>query len=220
MHQFKLALVPLLAAFALTGCNEVKGTFSASAPLELKLKKKTVTLVPGEYRAELSRNRKGDELKLEIRAGKDKNKLSLRLPETTRLPKGSGEFVLRAADTGQAWDVRGQVRVETTVGERERAWESCTIQYNRGYCGRYGRYPYDRYDPYYPHDPYDPYGDRWGRCGGYTYHGYREVEFRPVTTTQTVNLEFADAQTDETVGTFAGGREDVERRYEFMGACR
>lgn len=216
MKKVQLALGSLLAAFVLVGCQEIQGRFEATAPLVLKQKKETITLPPGEYRAEVSRNRKGSELEFQIRRGKQKHEVKLRLPEATRLPKEGGSFVLRAADTGQAWDVRGEMSQETAIGDLIHGHEPCTVQVNRGWCDRYGgRYPRrgDRYDPY------DPYYDGWGRCS-YTYHGFREVDFREVRTTTFVSLEFSDAQTDLTIGTFNGQRADVVRDYEFIGHCR
>lgn len=209
-----------LFGLALVGCNDIKGQLTTQAPLELTMKNgKTVVVPVGDFDAKVKVAKDGKELKLEIKDVDGKNrKLTLKPTRPTKLPRKSGTFEIKGADVGQSWDIRGELRNETTTSDLRMDVEGCTVQYQVRRCngwGRGGGWGYDGWG----HDRYND--GHWRNCYWDTisFPGQRRVSYREIREEFALDLAFVEAASEMALGDFKGGRVDTRRAYENIGPC-
>ncbi|MEQ1877843.1 MAG: hypothetical protein ABL958_14470, partial [Bdellovibrionia bacterium] len=104
-------LIPvLLLALLGTACDDLQGTLSVQSPLTLKTKKETIVLQPGSVSAKLDLDEGDRELEIKVKNAQGKEKeAKLKIPAGMAIPKFSGTLDLKAAQTGQAFDLKGVI---------------------------------------------------------------------------------------------------------------
>lgn len=131
----KKSLLLIAGTLLFTGCVEkVGGRMDVTEDLKLNLKKDTVTIKEGTYRATLGFKTKKKltlKLKTEGDAGK---KITFDLPKGTILSSRNGDFSLSPAQTGQPYTVNGRVDTVTTTSDLYDGVETCYETITRRRC--------------------------------------------------------------------------------------
>jgi hypothetical protein len=123
-------------------------------------------------------------------------------PKSLQLPKDNGEFKLEPSESGQPLTLKGIVATTVNKGGLVKGYERCEIRERRTQC----------------------YVDGQGRtvCQEYwdTYFGRREVDYYPIVTTKTLNMELTESSDSNSVGTLSAKDSYEEREYVYQGFCR
>jgi len=205
-------LIPvLLLALLGTACDDLQGTLSVQSPLTLKTKKETIVLQPGAVSAKLDLDEGDRELEIKVKnaAGKEKE-AKLKIPAGMAIPKFSGTLDLKAAQTGQAFDLKGAIDTDVDEGPSIDTTESCS------YTREVVRYRWVEVK--------DP---RTGKIRRHresyteyeTVYGTREVRYHNKHTTVTGKAEFIEPANGSLLATFNGSRSWSETIYEYQGRC-
>ena len=152
-----------LMATVVTGCNPIHGRFEVAKELALETyrtefqdeycnhvaapdydcPKKQVKAVerfsPGQYRANLDFESERS-MTLKLADGKrGEREIPIQIPGDVTLPRHQGEFWLKAAEIGQAFDLEGTVETNVARSQPTRAVDICQYQVERWACpgGRY-----------------------------------------------------------------------------------
>jgi hypothetical protein len=122
--QTYFALI-LAAAFLVTGCRTFEGRMDTKEKLTFNERKNNVVEV-GQADAKLKIDSK-EKVILEVsKAGRNNNpKITFKIPKHEELPTYDGAFELTAAQTGQPYDVKGDVRTSVSRGPERGGTESC-----------------------------------------------------------------------------------------------
>ncbi len=215
----KLKVFSALAFLGVIACNDLTGTLTLRRDLNVVDKKgHTYTLQSGSYNSKLEYEEDNHRLDIKIKDAVDNKKdieVRLQIPAGMEMPRESGPLVLAGALTGQSFDFRGDVNIDTVITPSESGYESCAYDSYEWVC---------RYDC-------NGYGRGWdrGRPGCYDYCGYeyvtrwgsRAVSFHTETTTTGVSGELMIAGTEENAGTLAVDRiTNSKKIYDEYGDCR
>lgn len=199
--MMKRILVAAALSVGLIGCNEMKGTLSASENLSLNDKDgKVMSVAAGTYNAELeAKDKTTVKVKIEGAGKKGKDlKFYFNLPANAMK---SGQFDIPASQTGQPYGVRGNRDIETTESDVQRGYESCQYEDWEQYC----------------------WADRQGRVVCQTRRvtrwGQRYVEYTDVTETEVLALDLINASS-ATAAHFDGSRSESYRNYRYQNYCR
>jgi hypothetical protein len=137
----KIQKLMYLMPIFLTGCHyPVHGTLEVISPLTLKVHgHHTFEVAPGMHSMAMTRDAHHDkvELKMKVldRAGRER-KVKIHVPDSVTLPDYSGSFTLTSEQTGQPFDLTGNLDTVETDSDSH---------VNREYCG----YGYGYYYGYY-----------------------------------------------------------------------
>lgn len=234
--MLKTPLFVITTLLLLTSCVNTKGTFVAEEDLLFKRKKlfsgrlKDVPVRAGNYKATLKFKTK-KKLKL-ILNGEDK-KIVFKIPEGTRLPSHNGVLNLTASQTGQPYDLYGEVQTDFSRSGQRSERESCSWTTYRRECHRVcedkdDREPRDRDD--IRRDRRRD-GDRDGRrrnrncrrvCEDVpvTHYGYRRVVYHYEYEDKKLFVELMKPASNQMVAAFSGSHHSSNRVVDHSGICR
>jgi len=157
----------LLTSFLLAACQPIAGTLTVAERLVLNVTEyerpldpwcrrgrdrdckepvavvKTGRFHPGSYRAQLELDAK-DAIRLTLfEARKLESVVNLTVPRGTHLPQHEGQFRLPADETGQPYDVAGEIATTYAVSPVVTAWQSCAQSLERWVCKNDGAHDND-----------------------------------------------------------------------------
>ena len=156
-------------------------------------------LPPGQYPAELTLNDK-DVIRLKVKnAAPFDLLLEVEIPAETTLPARTGSFTVSAIESGQIFDLRGNVDTVHSRSSTQVGWESCQRQVLHATCG---------------------YGKKRS-CGHHyiTVYGERPVTYHYEIETKNVWLALVSADRAQELATFAGSQTHHYKIYEDIGYC-
>ncbi len=206
-------LMAAAMAVSFVGCDDIKGTLNVQQQLTLKDEKgKLVVLQPGAFEAAFDLDEDENERELEIKvkdARGKKHEADLPIPTSVAIPRVAGSFVLTGSQTGQAFDLQGEIQTDERNSGPIDTTESCTYTepvrrcWTEEFVGRDGRKRRER------------------RCEwvNETRWGMREVTYHTVTTTVRGTAEFVDANVG-VIATFQGSNSHSIRYNDYVGRCR
>lgn len=209
----KTAVLGLLALCL--ACDPIKGQFTADQALSLKISvevpsdwchegppsscteqvEKTVTVPPGAYQAKLEIQSKR-QMTLSIKGNQEEQRLVVQLPDGSRIPEDNGAIELSAAQIGQSYDLKGEVRTDTDRTPTRRERESCSYQDRIVTCN--GQFCHDQIVT------------RWG---------WRDVEYHMLTETKNVSFRLTPPGAADAAARFEGRRAKTYKVYEYTGMC-
>src|SRR5687768_6690322 len=131
----KKTLSTLVLCLSLFGCDDLSGTIQTQSPLTLKVKKgKLITLDVGSHAAKFDYDESDRELEIKIKdaSGKEQ-KAELKIPSNVAIPERNGSFSLSAAQSGQAFDLSGNVQTQVDTNHFD-GTESCTYTERHERC--------------------------------------------------------------------------------------
>jgi hypothetical protein len=202
----------LLVGLLLMGCDDLSGTLQVSQTLTLKDKKgKAVQIEPGVIQAKLDYDeddgKKEIELKWEDARGKNQ-KVKFLVPSSMNIPKNEGHFELPAAQSGQAYDLVGDITTDVRESGPIQGSESCTYTDIQRVCriireqDRRGRWhEYERC--------HDEYVTRYGR---------REITYHTTTTKISGKADLVDGARGA-IATFDGANTQTVPYTDYTGPC-
>ncbi len=216
-----MKILNLVTLLVLVSCK-FSGEFEAAKNLELKQVKRTVfgndkvTVVPvvaGKYVAEVDFDKgvfKGKKLELVLNQnGKKVVEAEFKIPENVVIPEQNGTVVITAQESGQNYDLYGELKTTHTASEVRqstrrctytrsvnRCEERCTTTGSTRRCERVCRPVLERHS------------------------GYQYYDYRVVTTVKKVDLELYSANTRDEVAQFAGSYSSSSEDVIGSGICR
>lgn len=124
----------LLSALMMTACErEFKGSIVLNSPLAIVQKKGPVIIPAGAFALELDVESK-KEIQLKIKTPAGKRELKIKSSSDLLLPKEGGRVVISGAQTGQAFDIVGEVDYQVHESSDRFRVESCSELITRRVC--------------------------------------------------------------------------------------
>ena len=193
-------------------CDPIEGTLvMPDQPLRVKRDDGfKVRFYKGDYpmKVSLAKNKKSIHVQID-RKGITTH-VTLKVPPGAQVPE-NGRFELLGKNSGQTFDVAGNVKTTKVQSESIQEWEGC-IYYRDEYVCRRRR---DRRHPRRDDRRRPPRREcRWERV---PVEGSRDVEFHYLTTTVRFSSQLSSP--GEGTGTFAGRKVNREKIYTYRGRC-
>lgn len=205
-----------LSFLTLVSCNEkIKGNLALKSQLSVNVTQKSnwcndgsnceevvaKTLPAGDYSAQLQFIGKRD-VEMQVNVNRDQWRINIHVPKGSDMPTENGSISLTSQQTGQPFDLSGDVKTQKENGQTVREHEQCSYTDYRHECYVTGNPPTTvcRDVPY----------TRWG---------YRDVEYYNVKAHREVEMNVLAAQSSEVVGKFTAVNDWTERVYTYQGRC-
>ena len=226
--MMKTPLFILTTLLFLTSCVNTKGTFIAHEGLVFKKKKlfssrlKDVHVGAGSYEATLKFKTK-KKLSL-ILNGEDK-KIVFEIPDGTRLPSNNGTLNLTAEQTGQPYDLFGEIQTDFSRSGQHSDYESCSWTTYRRECRQICE---NKDEEREPRDRDDIRRDRRrdANCRRVcedvpvTHYGHRNVVYHYEYEYKKLFVELMKPASNQMVASFKGTHNSSTRVVEHSGICR
>lgn len=187
--KFVLAISGLLI---LNACKTYDGQLEVRQTLEFNEKKNNF-IEPGLYDAKLKIDSEtSTTLTVAVGSSSKNPKIKFKIPKQEKLPEDNGPFELSAAQTGQPYDIRGDLKTTVTQSDEKMGYESC----------QYHDYVYDcYYQGGKKHCGYFYKEMRGERCIRY-YNRYRD---------QVIAFDLLISNSKTSLGKFEGSHRSTER---------
>lgn len=228
----------------LTGCNPIKGVFTITEPITLKVTEliedtdpcdpeeggcfnpppkkveKNKRFTPRQESAELEFESK-EKLVLNFEIKKKEYKVKFKIPDGMSIPKHHGTFSLTAQQIGQPYGLEGVVDTEYSRSAGYSEYERCEIRRERRICEPRRRPPRDRDRDRGERGRHDrlatntPQDCRWEII---IIPGRQYVEYHYEYETRNVYFDLVDG--DSSVANFSGSSTSSDKVYDFIGQCR
>lgn len=206
----KKLMLGLCAALSLTACDEMTGTNVVTQTINAVDKKgKQVSIKPGTYKMGFKYDEKHRDLEIKIKKASEKGKdvkLELTVASDVTMPRDNGSFALMASQTGQSFNLEGQVDTRSEDSGTTRTTESCSIDRTEYIC----------------HETCDSEGCNCSTtCADevVSYPGSHEVEYYYTTTTRTVNMQFKNSSDSAELAKFNAVNVSDDKNYTYEGEC-
>ncbi|HEX4925587.1 MAG TPA: hypothetical protein VFV50_15945 [Bdellovibrionales bacterium] len=205
-------LLPLVALSLLAvGCDDLDGVISVRSSLKLKTKKETITLTQGSHSAKIDVDQGDREIEIKVKNAQGKTReAKVKIPAGMVIPSYSGSFAIASTQSGQDFDMRGEIDTDVDVGPSQYGTQTCTY--------------YDREQVRYEYWETLPDGRKVRRTGWrwetVTRYGDQEIRYHNKHTTVTGKAEFKSPGGAELLATFSGSRSWSETINEYTGPCR
>ncbi|MCM2282851.1 MAG: hypothetical protein NDI61_13510 [Bdellovibrionaceae bacterium] len=199
----KRALSLLMMAFVLAGCEDFSGQMNVTAPFAALAKSgrfsqpRSITIPAGAYSVNVDTKLSGD-VDLSLKVNGKSETIRVQIPKD-RVPKENGVFTVSAAESGQPFDLRGELETTYERSHLYRGWDSCTRTVPQQVCG------YDRDGRYYCRVEY------------VTVWGQQQVEYYLLTTSRALAIELTKAQTS--LADIEGHNSSTHKVYTYQGYC-
>jgi hypothetical protein len=205
-------LIPVLLLGMLgVACDDLQGTLSVQAPLALKTKKETITLNPGSQSAKFDLDEGDREIEIKVKDARGKEKKGIiKYPAGMTIPKYSGTFTVTAAQSGQSFDLSGEINTDVDEGPSIDTTESCTYTKEVERCRQVPIY--NKEGKVIGHE------EEW-YTDTQSFTGSREVRYHNKSTTVTGRTLLTEPKNGSTLATFRGSRSWSETIYEYRGEC-
>lgn len=205
-------LLPLVALSLLAvGCDDLEGVISVRSSLKLKTKKETITLTQGGHSAKIDIDQGDKEIEIKVKNAEGKTReAKVKIPAGMIIPTHSGRFAITSAQSGQDFDLKGEIDTDVDVGPSQYGTQTCTY--------------FDRERVRYEYWETLPDGRKVRRSGyrweTVTRYGDREIRYHNRHTVVSGKAEFEAPLSGELLATFSGSRSWSETINEYTGPCR
>ncbi len=225
------SLLPIFCTLLIfSGCVDYDGSFHATEKLKFKHSTvfgntKTKSLKAGRYNTSFEVT-SGKKLKFTFR-GDETVEVKIDVPESIELPSSDGSFFFMAEETGQNYDIKGDINTDYSSSGLISGVESCSYQRVERQCRRVCTeqpilVPAPRVDrPTRPTRPVTPRVSCRNICQpvSVTHYGHQNVRYRINYTKKTLQLSMNEASADKQVASYRGLDESSSRSYEYRGRC-
>lgn len=127
----------MVSALAMTGCEDIPGVLIVTKNFTVLVKGKEKTVPIGDHKTSLDFKRK--KVVATIKTGSDSLKVELDVPKGAQIPS-NGSFELKSSQTGQPFDVLGEVQTHVTDSGLYREYAMCEKREYQTICGPKGCY--------------------------------------------------------------------------------
>lgn len=195
-------LTLLLSVGLLLGCKDYNGHLEVYENISVKPKRGDSLLRSGEYTVELkvksskksvleikNASTDGDDIKLEFKYNKN------------TIPKYNGTFKILAKESGQPFDVLGELKSQTHERGPYRRTESCSYTRYETICWPTPRGTVCRSEPRH-------------------YQGWEDIEYYDSVTEQNLSLELKDSMDKRRLGLMNGRDTERTERVVYRSGCR
>lgn len=184
------------AQLGLSACDSASGQLNVTKPLSAVVDGKSVTFAAGTYAATIegSANLFRKELAIDLTVNGGEQKILLKVPSNVSVPKNDGELKLSAAQSGQPFDLDGNVATSTEDGPEQAGVESCTRTETEERCDQHGCFPVT-----------------------ITINGQQEVRFFYRDMIRDVSAQLSASGSP--LAAFTGRRVDTSKEYTYQGLC-
>ena len=205
-------LVLFAAALALSACNPIKGQLNVTQPFTALSDQSSctpdesgqncggvdrITVAPGSYAASFDlSSRSAAVFSIKLDRWNTRN-LTLRIPGNNHLPNYSGPISLSHTESGQPFDLRGDIDTKESDGPQQSGWRSCTRTEYEQRCDQHGCYSVPV------------------QVGGQQY-----VRYHLHYTDSKLNVQLFSAGSSAAAAGFAGERNVAEQVNEYEGYCQ
>ena len=139
-------IIVLISTLFIVGCEDIQGTLQVFKNFKAHTKNGLQTIKSGSYDTGLEFDR--DKVIVTLKIGDNKTEFKINLPRGTEIPN-NGNFEIKAAQSGQDFDVLGNNKTIEKRSQTTREWQSCQVQ-SRPQCGPRGcNYPPPRWGQKY-----------------------------------------------------------------------
>tara|TARA_Y100000296_G_C5148490_1_gene245094 strand:+ start:578 stop:1279 length:702 start_codon:yes stop_codon:yes gene_type:complete len=230
------SFLPLLGALVcFTGCMDYDGSFRANEKLKFKHSTvfgntKTKTLRPGRYNTSFEVT-SGGKLKFTFR-GEDTVEVKVDIPDHIELPTQDGSFFYMAEETGQNYDIQGNLNSEYTSSGIHSGVESCSYTTVERQCRRVctetpaprptRRDPAPRPTrPTRPTRPVPPRVSCRNVCNNVSVirYGNQNVRYRINYTKKVLDLTMNKRNGGAQVANYRGLEQSSSKSYTYRGRC-
>lgn len=149
----------------------------------------------GSYNASVEFSSRTD-LLVKVRTAQGSTKIWLKIPEGKDVASYSGPISLKARESGQSFDLVGQIDTQESDSSTTRTTESCTYTREK-----------------------QVYKDGKWVTETVSYPGTQEVEYHYHETDTSLSLQLRKPGTKERIGTFSGARNKSSKVYDYEGTC-
>lgn len=196
-------LIGAFCALAIVACSKtVDGLLTNKEALTFNVKKGASTIPAGRWNAQIKIvSKKEVQLAVAIPGQNSAVEASFKVPKHVKLPQGNGTFELESQDSGQPYDVQGEV--SSTHEDSPERWETepCSYQVQHQVCN---------------HGPNGPVC--WTEI--YTVQGWRDSRYFVRDTVQKTELNLLNLNKTNVAGNFNATDRYSERIYTYQSACR
>lgn len=231
--------LPILGALLfLSGCMDYDGAFVAKENLKFKHSTvfgntKTKTLRAGQYNASFEIT-SGNKMKFTFK-GSDDLEVKMDVPDHIDLPTSDGTFYYMANETGQNYDIKGDLNTEYTSSGIQSGFESCSYRTVERRCRRVcTEAPAPRVrnprDPRVGRQPRRPRPTRPAPprvscrtvCDNVSVvrYGNQDVRYRINYTKKTLTLGMSRPNRNSVVADYTGVEKSSSKSYTYRGRCR
>lgn len=198
----KLSLLLLLPVVALSGCDSISGEIKVSQEFPVKvregflgLKTRIGNLKKGTYEATLAPVLGGG-VQIVLKQGDRQSHLPINITNKSRLPKYDGRLDLPASETGQPFDLVGDVNSERSQSDLIRTTESCSRTKYVRECKR-------------------------DKCEdvSITITGEQDVEYYYSYIDTYLSAKVMKPRKSQVLAKFNGSRRESSKNYTYQGAC-
>lgn len=196
----KKITILLVSAFAMMGCKpEFQGQLKVvDQSLPTVVNGHTVSFPTGIYNTVLKLNSKS-KATLTVKTAKTSYDLVLQIPSSVQIPSENGPINLTAKQSGQPFDLAGQMATNTYQTEVQSGQQSCQIQEPETVCWGGPRPGCDT---------------RW-----VTRPGWQQVQYYDVVTEKSLNAEIRQTGTAHVSANLSVSNSDSQRHYLSQGPC-
>lgn len=187
----KIALV-LMAFIFVTGCEDMSGLLKVSEKFSVLVNGRSKVIPEGTHNTKLDFERERITATIEVN-GRNIQVLIL-LPNTVSLPE-NGPFVIKSEQSGQPFDIKGQIQTTITRSDLKTDRETCEYRSQEPVCDQYGCTIRDV--------------TKWG---------WRDIEYFEETTDKQLFFNTL-SQSGVAQSRFDGASKTTTRRMTFEGQC-
>ena len=127
-------IIVLISALLIVGCEDIRGTLQVFKNFKAHTKNGLQTIKVGAYDTGLEFD--SDKVTVLLKTESDKIEFKINVPRGTQIPN-NGNFEIKAAQSGQDFDVLGNNKTVEKRSQTTQEWESCQIQ-STPQCGPQG----------------------------------------------------------------------------------
>jgi hypothetical protein len=204
-------LIPVLCLSVLAmACDDLEGVISVRSQLVLKTKKEVIVLSEGSHHGRIDFDQGDNEIEIKVKNPQGKTReAKLRIPPGVVIPNHSGSFALRSSQSGQDFDLTGNIDTDVDQGPSQYSNETCTYTDRRPIVREVPvRLPNGRV--IYKRETYWEY---------VTLTGSRDVRYHVTHTTVRGDATFLSPGGVDVIATFEGSRSWSQTVYEYQGPC-
>ncbi|MCC6278659.1 MAG: hypothetical protein IT289_12155 [Oligoflexia bacterium] len=191
-----------MALMGLVACDDIKGGLDVNAPLPLTTEKGVnLRLEPSSYPAQIKLNDDKRLIEFKIKRGDETVKLKVKVPYSTDLDGRSAKFDIKSVQSGQPFDLVGELYTNYSTSGKYYETESCTYGEHYRECSTYN-------------------GRTHCRDVSIARNGRRHVTYHYLYRVTKVSAQFLGAADQETLAVFTAEKDTTSRIVDHYGSCR
>jgi hypothetical protein len=184
------------------GCKEFEGRIEVSETLTPIVKKGNKTIAPGSYDVKVTfPDKKKARIEVKIEGKNNNPQIDLKLPSGKSFPEYDGPITLSSQESGQPYDVNGNLRSDIQRTQTVRDEETCTYYVRERECNT------------------DKNGNRVCKDRDVAHTGDRPVEYYYEELTQYLDLSLERPNSNVEVAHLGGTYFNRDKIYTYQGPC-